>query len=297
MRVIFMGTPAFAVPSLQALIASAAHEVVAVYCQPPRAAGRGHKLQPSAVQQVAQQAGIEVFTPTSLKDAQAQAQFAAHGADVAVVAAYGLLLPPAILAACPRGCINIHPSDLPRWRGAAPIQRSIMAGDRHTALCIMQMDAGLDSGAVLLREPMAIPASMDAGALHDCMAQKGAQAVLRVLANPDAYPPIAQQGEAVYAAKITKADLLLDLQTSATSLCNQIRGLAPAPAARILLGGEEVKCFAAHISATPDDAGLSLQCGDGKYLVITELQRPNKKRMSAREALRGWQLSTEPAKT
>lgn len=289
MRVIFMGTPDFAVPTLQALINSPQHEVVAVYSQPPRPSGRGHKVTPSPVQALAEQAKVAIFTPTSLKGEAEQAQFAAHKADVAVVAAYGLLLPSAILSACKLGCLNVHPSDLPRWRGAAPIQRSIMAGDTQTAMCIMQMDAGLDTGDVLLREPFTIPDSMTAGELHDIMAEKGAQAILQVLASYDSLSPQPQQGEATYAAKITKAEAQIDWAQPSEVIMNQIRGLAPYPAARTQIGGEEVKVFAAE--ATQDaNAPLSFLCVDDVRLTITQLQRPNKKRMTAQEALRGWEL-------
>lgn len=286
MRVIFMGTPDFAVPTLRALINAPEHEVVAVYSQPPRKSGRGHKVTPSPVHQLADAHGIAVHTPTSLKDETIQAQFRCHGADIAVVAAYGLLLPSAILNICPKGCINVHPSDLPRWRGAAPIQRTIMAGDTATAMCIMQMDEGLDTGDVLLREPYRIANSMSAGELHDVMAAKGAECILRVLASHDKITPTPQQGDATYAKKISKCDAQIDWSKSAQNVLNQIRGLAPAPAARTKIGGESVKVFAAE-KAQPT-AALSFTCGDGERLTITELQRPNKKRMSAAQALRGW---------
>lgn len=288
MRVIFMGTPDFAVPTLAALIAAPEHEVVAVYSQPPRPSGRGHKVTPSAVHQLAEQHGIAVFMPTSLKSPEAQAQFASNAADIAVVAAYGLLLPPAILQGCAKGCINVHPSDLPRWRGAAPIQRTLMAGDAATAMCIMQMDEGLDTGAVLLREPFAITPEMDAGALHDTMAAIGARATLDVLSRYDSLSPVPQQGDATYAAKMTKAEAMLDFSLPAAQLLNAIRGLSPNPAARVQLGGEEVKVFAAEVRES--EGLLSLRCGDGKFLEITELQRAGRKRMSSAEALKGWDI-------
>jgi len=292
MRVIFMGTPAFALPSLSALLAST-HEVVAVYSQPPRPAGRGQKLTASPVHQLAEQHGVPVFTPTSLKSPEAQQQFAAHHADVAVVAAYGLLLPQAILDAPKQGCINIHPSDLPRWRGAAPIQRTIMAGDTHTACCIMQMDAGLDTGAVLLREPYTIPESMTAGELHDVMAEKGAQLVLHVLSKPFHATPQVETG-ITYAAKITKADQWVDWANPATTIYNQIRGLSPAPGALCRYDGEQWKLLEAEIlpyagTATPGtllDNALSVATTKGA-LRLTRLQKPGKTAMKAADMLRG----------
>jgi methionyl-tRNA formyltransferase len=288
MRIVFMGTPDFAVPTLQALIDSAQHEVVAVYSQPPRPSGRGHKVTPSAVHQLADKHGIAVHTPKTLKDAVLQAQFRCHSADIAVVAAYGLLLPDVILQTYPKGCINVHPSELPRWRGAAPIQRTIMAGDTSTAMCIMQMGSGLDTGDVLLREAYAISPDMTAGALHDAMAAKGAECILRVLEEYDTITPEPQQGAATYAKKISKEEAMIDWSRPADDIINHIRGLNPYPAARTDIGGEVVKIFA----AVPTDANtpLGFTCGDGKTLAISELQRAGKKRMSAVEALRGWDL-------
>ena len=292
MRVIFMGTPAFALPALTALLASE-HSVVAVYSQPPRPAGRGQKLTPSPIQQLAEQHGIPVYTPTSLKSAESQQQFAALQADVAVVAAYGLLLPQAILDAPKHGCINIHPSDLPRWRGAAPIQRTIMAGDSHTACCTMQMDAGLDTGAVLLREAYSIPHGTTAGQLHDVMANMGAAQVIQVLAT---MPPATPQSDSgvTYAAKITKSDQWIDWAQSATRIYQQMLGLSPAPGALCRYGDETLKIFAAEVIAQPCDAapgtlldnGLLVATGQGS-LRITRLQRPNKAAMDAADFLRG----------
>ncbi len=288
MRVVFMGTPDFAVPTLQALIDAPEHEVVAVYSQPPRPSGRGHKVTPSPVHQLADSHGIAVHTPKSLKDEVLQAQFRCHGADIAVVAAYGLLLPEAILRAYPKGCINVHPSDLPRWRGAAPIQRSIMAGDQSTAMCIMQMNAGLDTGDILLHEPYPLPASITAGELHDIMAHMGAECILRVLKDYDGITPTPQQGEPTYAQKILKDDAIIDWSRPADEILNQIRGLNPYPAARAEIAAEMVKVF--HAEMTDANTPLSFICGDGKRLTITELQRAGKKRMSAAEALRGWDI-------
>lgn len=296
MRVIFMGTPAFALPTLHALIASNNHEVVAVYSQPPRPAGRGQKLTPSPVHQLAEAHGIAVHTPISLKSPEAQAVFVEHRADVAVVAAYGLLLPQAILDAPVRGCINIHPSDLPRWRGAAPIQRTLMAGDINTACCIMQMNAGLDTGDILLREAYPIPPDMDAGGLHNAMAELGATLTLRVLNAPEWPTPTKQSEQGVtYAAKLTKADCALDWALPAQSLQHQIRGLSPSMGGVTILAGEPLKIFVASLgegdASKPagmllDDA-LRINCGDGESLTPTLVQRAGKPRLSTQAFLQG----------
>lgn len=290
MRITFMGTPSFAVPTLQALIDSPDHEVVAVYSQPPRPAGRGHHETPSPVHLLAAQHQIPVFTPSSLKAADVQEAFAEHKADVAVVAAYGLLLPPAILDAYPHGCLNLHPSDLPRWRGAAPIQRTLMAGDTHTAMCIMQMNAGLDTGDVLLRQPVRLSATINAGELHDKMAELGAECLLKVLEMHGRLEPQKQPESGVtYAQKITKEESLIDWSRTAPDILNHIRGLSPSPAAQCNAAGENIKIFGAEI--TSDASGpLVFCCGDGQHLRLTDLQRPNKKRMKAEEALRGWDI-------
>ncbi|MDX2094610.1 MAG: methionyl-tRNA formyltransferase [Alphaproteobacteria bacterium] len=299
MRVIFMGTPAFAVPALAALLASA-HAVVAVYSQPPRPAGRGLKLTPSPVQQLAEKHGIPVYTPASLKPADIQAAFAAHRADIAVVAAYGLLLPQAVLDAPRLGCINIHPSDLPRWRGAAPLQRTLMAGDTQTASCIIQLEAGLDTGPIHLREAFAIPPEMDAGGLHDALAHLGARQVLSLLerlASPHPPAPTPQRAEGIlYAEKISKADREIDWSRPAAQLIARIRGLSPAPAATTQLNGETIKVFKAE--AAPGDARqpagtvlddqLCINAGNGTALRLTELQRAGKSRQQAAQFLQGF---------
>lgn len=299
MRVIFMGTPHFAVPALQALIDSH-HDIVAVYNQPPRPAGRGMKLTPSPVHQFAEVNSIPVHTPLNLKSPEDQQIFAAHNADIAVVAAYGLLLPQAILDAPRLGCINIHPSDLPRWRGAAPIQRTLMAGDTHTACCIIQLELGLDTGPIHLRDAYAIPPTMNAGALMDTMAQLGAKQILTVLDNlSSANPPAPTQQSAdgvTYAQKITKEDRILDWSLPAAALLSQIRGLNPAPAALISLNGEDIKLFAATIelgdaekpSGIALDDQLLINCGQSSALRLTELQRPGKTRTSTAQFLQGF---------
>jgi methionyl-tRNA formyltransferase len=297
-----MGTPAFAVPALQTLIDSD-HEVVAAYSQPPRPAGRGMKLTQSPIHQLAEVRGIPVHTPTSLKAMEVQETFAKYRADIAVVAAYGLLLPQAILDAPRLGCINIHPSDLPRWRGAAPLQRTLMAGDTQTACCIIQLELGLDTGPIHLREPFTITPEMDAGGLHDAMATIGARQVMQVLKNlSTAHPPApsAQSAEGItYAEKITKADRDLDWSRPAARLLSQIRGLSPFPAATTTLGGEVVKLFAARIEAGDAqkptgialDDQLLINAGNGSALRLTELQRAGKNRQSAEQFLQGFAVA------
>lgn len=296
-----MGTPAFALPALEALIASP-HKVVAVYSQPPRPAGRGMKLTPSPVQLHAEKHAIPVFTPVSLKPAEAQKEFAAHKADVAVVAAYGLLLPQSILDAPRLGCINIHPSDLPRWRGAAPIARTLMAGDEQTACCIMQMDAGLDTGPVLVRAPFTIPPTMTAGELHDAMAKLGAELLMTAL---DALAQGKARGDAqpehgvTYAAKITRDDQRIDWAKPAMNVVNHIRALSPSPGATTVVGGEQVKIYAGKVEkgdagkmpGTALDNELLINTGDGGAVRITELQRPGKARQGAKDFLKGFKVA------
>ena len=294
-RIIFMGTPQFALPTLAALH-TAGHEIVAVYTQPPRPAGRGQKETPSPVHEFALAHGLPVYTPVSLKSPEAQAEFAAHKADIAVVVAYGLLLPKPILEAFPRGCINVHPSALPRWRGAAPIQRTIMAGDKTTDICIMQMDIGLDTGDVLLRQSYEIPDGMNAGALHDRLAASAGDLVLRALAENPA--PVKQSENGVeYAKKITKDDCKIDWKKPAEEIRQQILGLSPAPGAFFEYGGEIIKIFDATIENGHAEAGkvmddkLAIACGSD-ILRPTILQRPNKKRMSVDELLNGFNIPT-----
>lgn len=293
MRIVFMGTPAFALPSLKALHESG-HEIIAVYTQPPRPAGRGQKETPSPVHQYAAKHGLTVLTPVSLKDKETQKIFAAHKADAAVVVAYGLLLPKPILEAYPLGCINVHPSLLPRWRGAAPIQRTIMAGDKETAICIMQMDEGLDTGDILLSEKFPIAPGTTAGALHDILAEKAGPLILKTLAEKPT--PQKQSATGVeYAKKITKAECRLDWIRPAQELYQHILGLNPVPAAFFNYNGEAIKLFAAAVEnpwaepGTAIDDKLLIACGNGS-LRLKELQRPGKKRMSAEEFLRGFSI-------
>jgi len=291
MRVVFMGTPEFAVPTLRALIA-AGHEVVAVYSQPPRPAGRGKKLQVSPVHHAAQQAGIAVLTPVSLKQAAEQAAFAAHRADVAVVAAYGLILPPAVLAAPRLGCLNVHGSILPRWRGAAPVQRAILAGDGETGVTIMQMERGLDTGPMLATATTPVDGKT-AGELTAELAEIGAQAMVAVLADPAGHPPVAQPPTGVtYAAKIDKAESRLDFAHPAIDLERRVRAFAPAPGAFFELDGERYRVLASAVVDAAGEPGLVLDdrltiaCGVGA-LRPALVQRAGRPAMDTAALLRG----------
>jgi methionyl-tRNA formyltransferase len=295
MRVVFMGTPDFAAAALAALI-DAGHEIVAVYAQPPRPAGRGQDLRKSPVQQLAEQHSLAVHTPVSLKEAAAQAAFVAHRADVAVVAAYGLLLPRVLLAAPKFGCLNIHASLLPRWRGAAPIQRAILAGDAETGITIMQMDQGLDTGPALKHGVVKIGHEMNAGALHDALAALGARLIVETLAEFP-LPAVDQPAEGVtYAAKISPAEAKLDWKTSATMLERAVRAFAPVPGAWCLLpDGERLKVLQATMVAgsgapgTLLDDDLTVACGSGA-LRLDLIQRAGKKPMLTGDFQRGQKL-------
>ncbi|WP_213980108.1 methionyl-tRNA formyltransferase [Sphingomonas sp. dw_22] len=246
MRIVFMGTPEFAVPVLEALVA-AGHDVVAAYSQPPRRAGRGKSLTPSPVQARAEALGIAVRTPLTLRDAEAQAEFAALGADVAVVAAYGLILPRTVLEAPRLGCLNVHGSLLPRWRGAAPIQRAILAGDAETGVGIMQMEAGLDTGPVRLEERTPIDGKT-AGELTAELSAMGARLMVAVLADVEGHPAVAQAEDGVtYAPKIDKAEARLDFGRSAVEVERQVRAFNPAPGAFFEFSGERVRVHSAEI--------------------------------------------------
>ncbi|GEO00912.1 methionyl-tRNA formyltransferase [Novosphingobium sediminis] len=291
MRIVFMGTPDFAVPTLQALVA-AGHEVVAAYSQPPRPAGRGKQLQPSAVHRVAEALGIAVRTPLSLRQADEQAAFAALEADVAVVAAYGLILPQPILDAPRHGCLNVHGSLLPRWRGAAPVQRAILAGDALTGVTIMQMERGLDTGPMLATVETPI-AGKTAGELTAEIAEKGAALMVSVLADLAGHPPVVQPEEGVtYAHKIDKAESRLDFTRSAVDVERQVRAFAPAPGAFFELDSERYRVLAAEVvegSGAPGvtlDAALTIACGEGA-LRPTLIQRAGKPAMETAALLRG----------
>jgi methionyl-tRNA formyltransferase len=290
MKIVFMGTPDFSVPVLEAL--HQAHEIVAVYCQPPRPAGRGKADRPSPVQARAEALGLPVRHPLSLRSAEVVAELAALEADVAVVVAYGLILPQAVLDAPRLGCLNIHASLLPRWRGAAPIHRAIMAGDAETGVCIMQMEAGLDTGPVLLREALAIGPQETTAELHDRLSVLGARLILQALERlPKLRPePQADQG-VTYAAKIDKAEARVDFTRPAVEVDRLIRGLSPFPGAWIEIKGERVKLLRSRLAEGQGVPGLvlggfTIACGTGAVEVL-EAQREGKRPMAAAEVLRG----------
>lgn len=296
MRVIFMGTPDFAVPALQALVA-AGHEVVAAYTQPPRPGGRrGKELTPTPVHKAAAALGIEVRHPVSLKGAEEQAEYAALDADIAVVAAYGLILPQVVLDAPKHGCLNLHGSILPRWRGAAPIQRAILAGDAETGVDIMRMEAGLDTGPVLLEGRTPIDRKT-AGELTEELARIGARLIVQVLADLPAYAEVPQPDEGVtYAKKIDKAETRLDFAQHAEQVERQIRAFAPAPGAWFEYQGERCKVLAAELaegSGAPgevlDDA-LTIACASGA-IRPTLVQRAGRPAMATADMLRGWAIA------
>lgn len=296
MRIIFMGTPDFAVPALEALVA-AGHEVVAAYTQPPRPGGRrGKELTPTPVHRKAEELGIEVRHPASLKGAEQQAALAALNADIAVVAAYGLILPQAVLDAPKQGCLNLHGSILPRWRGAAPIQRAILAGDAETGVGIMRMEAGLDTGPVLLEGRTPIDRKT-AGQLTEELAQIGARLIVEVLADLSAYPEQPQPDDGVtYAKKIDKAETRLDFSQDAAQVERQIRAFAPAPGAWLEYQGERCKVLAADItdgSGAPGevlDDQLTIACATGA-IRPTLVQRAGRPVMATADLLRGWAIA------
>lgn len=290
MRLAFMGSPDFAVPALRAL--HSAFEIAAVYTQPPRPAGRGQAPRPSAVHRAAEALGLPVRYPARLRgEAAAQAEFAALGLDAAVVAAYGLILPPEILAAPSRGCLNIHASLLPRWRGAAPIQAALRAGDAETGITIMQMEAGLDTGPMLMRESVPIEARTTAPDLHDALATLGARLILRVLREWP--PPVPQPAAGVtYAAKLTREDGRIDWQQGADEIDRQVRALNPWPGTFCRLGSETLKVLAAEQapgSGAPGtilDGSFTVACGSGALRVL-RAQRPGRPAMAGDALLRG----------
>jgi methionyl-tRNA formyltransferase len=296
MRIIFMGTPAFARDVLDAVFAAPGHQVVAVYTQPARPGGRrGRELVKSPVQLRAEAVGISVYDPVSLKGAEAQAAFAALDADVAVVAAYGLLLPQAILDAPKHGCLNVHGSLLPRWRGAAPVQRAILAGDAETGVGIMQMEAGLDTGPVRLEGRVPIE-RQTAGELTDALAALGGRLMVDVLDDLEGHPPVPQPEDGVtYARKIDKAEARIDFTKSAVEVERLIRAMNPAPGAWVEIAGERVKLLSAEVlpfsfpggEGTTVDAALTIACGDGA-IRPTLVQRAGRGVTSAEEMLRGF---------
>ncbi|GBQ44375.1 methionyl-tRNA formyltransferase [Komagataeibacter sucrofermentans] len=295
MRLAFMGTPDFAVPALRALH-QAGHDIVTVYSQPPRPAGRGKKLRPSPVHLAAGELGIPVRTPLSLRrNAEEHAYFRDLKLDAAVVAAYGLILPVDMLDAPARGCLNIHASLLPRWRGAAPIQAAILAGDSESGVTIMQMDAGLDTGAMLLRDHVALTDHTTATTLHDDLAAMGGRLIVEALAQPP-HPGTPQPESGVtYVQRLSREDGRIDWTRPAAEIDRQVRALTPWPGTFTTLGGQVIKIGA--VSLTPgsvqaapgtvvDDA-LRVACGGGTTLLVTRLQRPGRGMMEAADFLRG----------
>jgi methionyl-tRNA formyltransferase len=293
MKIIFMGTPEFSVPILQAL--AKAHDIVCVYCQPPRPAGRGKALRPTPVQQAAEALGLPVRHPSSLRSTEEQAAFASLNADIAVVVAYGLILPQPVLDAPRLGCVNIHASLLPRWRGAAPIHRAILAGDAETGVCLMQMDAGLDTGPVLLRAATTIGAEDTTADLHDSLSQMGADLVVSALPRLPLLVPVPQPEEGVtYASKIDKSEARIDWHAPAPVIDRQIRGLSPFPGAWCESAGERVKFLRSRLAqghGLPGQVlhGLTIACGSGA-VEITLAQREGKRPATTEEFLRGFAL-------
>ncbi|MFL6830376.1 MAG: methionyl-tRNA formyltransferase [Sphingomicrobium sp.] len=294
MRIVFMGSPDFAVPSLNALV-EAGHDVVAAYSQPPRAAGRGKATSKTAVHQRAEQLGIDVRTPRTLRDADEQTRFRALDADLAVVAAYGLILPKPILDAPRQGCINVHASLLPRWRGAAPIQRAILAGDDVSGVTVMHMDDGLDTGPMLLKRELNIRGK-NAGQVTEELANLGARALVEWLARPTSPEPQPETG-ATYARKIDKAEARIDWEQPSELIERQVRAFAPSPGAWFEAGGERIRLLEA---AAGDDASgkpgevlddcLSIAAGEG-YVRALRVQRAGRSPMTAGELLRGFPIA------
>jgi methionyl-tRNA formyltransferase len=298
LRLIFMGTPDFAVPTL-IQIAGQGHEIAAVYTRAPKPAGRGMALQASPVEREARRLGVTVLTPATLKTGEAQETFRAHRADAAIVVAYGLILPKPILDAVPRGCFNLHASLLPRWRGAAPINRAIMAGDRETGVMVMRMEEGLDTGPVAMTERLPIGIDATAGDLHDNLAELGARLMVHALDALErgalTLTPQAQAG-VTYAAKIDKAETRIDWRKPWKSVHDHIRGLSPFPGAWCELGGSRIRVLRTTLGqgqgapGTLLDDQFTVACGSGA-LRIVELQRAGKQAMTAEEFLRGAQLA------
>ena len=303
MRLVFAGTPTFAAAALEALVA-AGHAVVGVLTQPDRQAGRGLLLRASAVKACAQARGLPVSQPASLRDAAAQAELARLAPDLMVVAAYGLILPPAVLAIPRLGCVNIHASLLPRWRGAAPIQRALLAGDAETGITLMQMEAGLDTGPMLMQSPLPIDAEDTTGTLHDKLTAQGARDIVALLARPDGLPPAVPQDErqATYAEKITARDARVEWAHPAQQIGRQVRALDPGPGAVATLEGLPVKLWRARPAVAPAPAvapgtitaitsdAIVVGCGEGA-LAIAELQRAGGRRLSAQAFAAGARLA------
>ncbi len=295
MRIVFMGTPDFSVAALRALL-TAGHDITTVYTQPPRPAGRGKKDRPSPVQKFAEKNGLKVRHPLNFKEQQDIDAFAALKADVAVVVAYGLILPQVILDAPKHGCLNIHASLLPRWRGAAPIHRAIMAGDTETGVGIMQMEAGLDTGPVLLEKTIAIEESDTTGSLQDKLMWLGAKSIVEALDNLEDLTPVPQSEDGVtYAKKIDKAEARINWNQSAETVKNHIHGLSPFPGAWTEVNGERLKILSATLNDKSGEAGtkiadpLVIACADGS-LSITKAQRAGKGPMDIQDLMRGFEI-------
>ncbi len=300
LKIAFMGTPDFAVHALDAIVA-AGHDVVCVYCQPPRAAGRGHRLQPSPVQKRAEELHIPVRTPLSLKkDAQARQAFADLNLDVAVVAAYGLILPQEVLDAPKHGCLNIHASLLPRWRGAAPIQRAILAGDTESGICIMQMEAGLDTGPVLMRGIVPITPATTASKLHDALAAQGAELVVKTLAQIAAGTPPAPQKQTddgtTYAKMLTKDDGRIDWTQSAEQIERQLRALHPWPGVWCMHGDQRLKVLEVGVAEGTGKPGeildrhMTVACGQGA-LLMKKVQPQDRSAMDGASFMNGARIA------
>ena len=299
MKIIFAGTPDFAAAHLRALIDCGQHEIVAVYTQPDRPAGRGKKLTASAVKQLASEQGLTVLQPPSLKEADAQQQLASFAADLMIVVAYGLILPQAVLDTPRLGCINVHGSLLPKWRGAAPIQRAVEAGDNETGICIMQMDAGLDTGPVISVARCAIEATDTSGSVYQKLSALGAPTLLAALEKLASGVAVAEQqddSQSTYASKIDKAEALIDWATPAEILARKVRAFNPLPATFSHIGGERVKIWAASANTVDSgqavgtivaasDQGILVQTASGQ-LLISEIQLAGKSKMPVSELLK-----------
>jgi methionyl-tRNA formyltransferase len=302
LRLIFMGTPDFAVPTLVEIVGRG-HEVVAVYTRAPKPAGRGMEPKPTPVEREARRLGLPVLTPTTLRTPEAAAAFKAHGANAAIVVAYGLILPKPILDAVPRGCFNLHASLLPRWRGAAPINRAIMAGDRETGVMVMKMEEGLDTGPIAMERRVPIPADMTAGQIHDALARLGADLMVCALSalERSSLTLTPQPADGVtYAAKLTNAETRIDWSRPAQAVHDHIRGLSPFPGAwcELVIDGKptRLKVLRTTVAAgaappgTLVDDGLAVACGEGAVRIL-ELQRAGRQAMKAEDFLRGQPLS------
>ena len=286
MRLVFMGTPEFSCTALQALV-DASHEIACVYSQPPRPKGRGLGVQKQPVHLLAEKLGIEVRTPLSLKSTDEQQRFASLKADAAVVVAYGLLLPKPILDSPKFGCFNIHASLLPRWRGAAPIQRAIMAGDKESGVSIMRMEVGLDTGPVLLMQAIPITPSTTADVLHKDLAALGAALIVQALKDPSVHGTPQPVDGVTYAKKIDKAEAKIDFSKTRAEVCNQVNGLSPFPGAWFIYNGIRIKILNARSVENRNEAKIFHQCSDG-YIDILKLQREGKAPMDAEDFSRAF---------